>query len=85
MQDQKCTESKSSLRKWTYTLSHKLQQLAGPWHATLQDLVGTAIPSTVAVLALHKHPYGLETVPSFAGSHVKFIGKRSALSCVLPK
>ena len=34
---------------------------------------------------VQKHPYGLETVPSFAGSHVKFIGKRSALSCVLPK
>ena len=31
---------------------------------------------------VQKLPHGLETVPYFAGSHVKFIGKRSALSCV---
>lgn len=33
----------------------------------------------------HKQPYGLDTVAYFAGSHVKFIGKRSVLSCVLPR
>ena len=37
------------------------------------------------VQGMNKQPYGLEAVPSFAGSHVKFIGKRSALSCLLPK
>ena len=30
-------------------------------------------------LPVQNQPYGLETVPYFAGSHVKFIGSRSAL------
>ena len=45
----------------------------------------TSSLTSILGLVYHKQPYGLETVPSFAGSHVKFIGKRSALSCVLPK
>ena len=48
-------------------------------------LLGKLSTNALSLKPTVKQPYGLETAPSFAGSHVKFIGKRSALSCVLPK
>ena len=68
----------------TYVHQHPIYLVLLGWYATLTRRCSPLVQSTTRATG-QKQPYGLETVPYFAGSHVKFIGKRSALSCALPK
>ena len=64
------------------TCDTRRSMVSFPYEAHVWNTCG---PLALWAETMPKYSYGLETVPYFAGSDVKFIGKRSALSCVLQK